>query len=503
MPTQIIGSGNCLAGCISRYACNPVNLPPDWDTASPYVKIKFAMTGNEITVGNESAPCCDNKLIVKSFSYGFSNSYQIEVEIHDEEGGRFHEFIDIIAKCGPNMHQANFTMEAEFGWIMQTCGGLKIVKSNVTEGKPVRATVINLEVSYAKGKIKYQLTGNSTAEVTSGFREDKIIGADGQPICLRDAIVQLCAIPPVLQVDFLQRNRSGQPEPLRWKIGGTCGPKAVWAMDSQNKLATIAKWVEPFLTEKDKGVFITADESVHNKIVLWEDQEILCGESKTCGGRNLGTFIVNGGRCSNVIEFTPTFNWLKGMFKASSGGNFGSAASGKRTLMEDGKPCPENKHGANAGQESQITISRYAWDVHGPGRATQETGKSIPKHQHANKRYEKSAASIEGQLRIVGDPRKEFVEMGRGGDTLSIVAINPFHVAGNGNGGCGDWLAQPGCNQVLSNKSWMVMGCDHSIRDGFYETTIKVNLVAPDVDVDSNEPMGGSGSQGYVPRGTC
>jgi hypothetical protein len=108
---------------------------------------------------------------------------------------------------------------------------------------------------------------------------------------------------------------------------------------------------------------------------------------------------------------------------------------------------------------------------------------------------------MEGELRVQGDPslggpRKTF------GRTVSLVFINPFHVMPNGRG-CGDWLANPVCNCVYSNKAWWVKAIDHSIREGSYVTTIKVALMAPGSDVNDNEPFGGNGSGGWIKGNKC
>jgi hypothetical protein len=111
---------------------------------------------------------------------------------------------------------------------------------------------------------------------------------------------------------------------------------------------------------------------------------------------------------------------------------------------------------------------------------------------------------ITADLRILGDPRAQFVYMDRWmGQSVSIVAINPFHIAGGGNGGCGDWLAKPMCNQILSNKSWKVHAVNHSIKEGSYTTTLKLFLEAPGIQIGHDDPLGGVGSMGPTVKNTC
>jgi hypothetical protein len=112
------------------------------------------------------------------------------------------------------------------------------------------------------------------------------------------------------------------------------------------------------------------------------------------------------------------------------------------------------------------------------------------------------SGGITAELRILGDPRQPFCEDGLK-RPVSIVAINPFHIQQNVNAGCGEWLAIPGCNEILSNKQWLVNGINHSIKEGNYTTTLKLFLAAPGNQQGKNEPLGGSGSNGPTVKNTC
>jgi hypothetical protein len=443
-------------------------------------------------------------MIVKSFEFGWSSGYQISVEIHDEEGGSFQDFIDNILKCHKNGSESSTELEAEWGWILTTCEGNSW--TNITPRK-IPAQIIDLEVSFSDGKARYKIEARPNANTVFSAQEDKVFGEDGKREYLTDAIRQLCQIAPPLDVEFLRRNESGQTEPLRWKppFDPIKGPKCVWSADSHDKLTTITKWCEPFLTENDKGVFICTDNRQSNKIVVMEDVIAACGEGKPCETCQFGTFIVNGGPCSNVIEFNPSFNWLTIANSYSSGGATGSAADGGREQQEDEKDCPEEEHGDSLGVNAYITINRYAFDCHGPKEAVKETNKGARADAHAGKVVESDAnKQIKGELRIIGDPRSQYLDQQEWiGKKCSIVMINPFHIDGSGNGGCGDWLARPGCNNVLSNKAWRIEKVNHYVKEGFYETTINVALDGPSAHISSGEPLGGAGSLGYTPAHTC
>lgn len=494
---------NCLAGCISRYYCAPLNRPIDGDNMAPWVRATFVGAGEEITVGNESVPAHGNTACIKSFEYGLSDGFEIHLEILDQEGGVFPKFMDNMLKCISKTNSSFYRARFRWGWTIMNCEGPQAPRmSPIIEG-----ILFHTEVNYSEGKIKYNMTFKHNADVYFDMREDEIFGADGNTIKLELAIRRLCALSPAINVKFCKKNKDGSISCgcLDWKYFGCGGPEAVWAGDSQNRLGTISKWVEPFQTTNNKGIVMTMEPGVPNQLIIWEDPTPDCGEDKACKNNSLGTFIVNGGKCSNVIEFTPKIGWIAGVPKFQAGGESGSAADGGRQQQEDKKkPCSEAAHGKNVGMEQGATISRYAWDVYGPANAYKEVNDAQDRHQKANALYQASGLEpVEAELRILGDPRPQFCTIDSLFRTCAIVAINPFHLTGNNNGGCGDWLAKPGCNEVLSNKGWEVTGIDHAIKEGSYITTLKVRLVVPSIDVGHGDPMGGPGSGGYRPKNTC
>jgi len=100
---------------------------------------------------------------------------------------------------------------------------------------------------------------------------------------------------------------------------------------------------------------------------------------------------------------------------------------------------------------------------------------------------------IEAEMKILGNPHREFIDpqfiFQR---TCSVIFINPFSLDKSASADlCGDWLADPPVNQLLTNKDWFVQGITHTIRDGKYTTTLKLFLPAPGVDMRLNTNMGG------------
>lgn len=486
-----------LVGCIANYTCdNQLKLPVQGTNLAPFVHLWIQGSNFDITVGNDSDPDNGNMAVIKSFQLGTSNGAGMEVEIHDEQGGNFEAFMSRLNK---SINNANFDykMRVQWGWIDRACGatgGSIVSKSDVFIFIP-----IHVEASFAEGKIRYKLTGTSLLEVVFAAREATIQGSDDHKVSLKAAIRQLFLTgPPVINsVRFLRLsgegscgNADGTSQTSEWgfseKDGGCDGPVQKWETDQQNKLSAAMKWIEPFSTDRDKGVVPIWNPSVPGgEIIFYEDPAPKCGESVDWCSRSLGTYLVNGGSCSNVLSFTPSAKWV---FDAIS-------KSGGKTGVTTGKSAPRTgRDGCNIGQKgagnmTSTPFSTAQIDQNGFG-SIEEYMAAQANHDSANKRV----YSMEGELKIQGDPSiagplKVY------GRTVSIVVISPFHIEQSGY--CGDWLAKPGCHPVYSNKAWWVKGVDHMIKEGSYVTTLKVALMAPGSDIDEGSTFGGLNSGGW------
>jgi hypothetical protein len=485
---------SCLAGCASNYSCGRLKKPIDGHSISPYVKIFFGDASNpDITVGNESSPKFDHTAAIKSFEFGSSNGTGFKAEIIDSQGGAFHLFIDKLNKC---MEKASteYKMHAEWGWTISNCDGSKDVKRS----PKVTVLPIHCETLFEQGKVKFIIEGSDLMQHVFAARHDVIKGDDENRMHLKDAIRQLAQdTEPKFDVKFIKRSKDGTESPLKFKEGGENGPKDVWACDGQNKLATIQKWLEPFLTEDDKGIVPLWDSREEKPTVIFmQDPTPSEGEGGDACSSSLGTYIVNGGSCSPVIRFSPKLNWAAAFSGLASGGNSGGAASGESIKKEKDLQTPET------GIQQSIPITSAAWNVYGPKKAVEETEKAQNAQEKANAVLDPGLKPIEAELVVQGDPSEEFIHTPLSvGKTISLVVINPFHLLGSGPG-CGDWLAQPGCNQILSNKAWQVMGFSHSIKEGSYTTTMKILLASPGIHFENGE-FGGAGSGGYQPTNAC
>ena len=496
---------NCLVGCINDFACNKkgVVTPVKGHNISPFVIVTFTLNGIAITVGNESSPAFDHHAIIKSFEYGMADGFQCVIEILDEQGGAFQETIDNLNKCMQNTSNDSDRMQFQFGWVTLDCFG----NSVSTKKSPIlKANPIQLEVSYEGGKAKYKITAVDMMQSVFASREDATKGSDDKKIKLCEAIKKLCEdSEPKFTAFRCKMDSKGEVaqkveicDKTPWEFENEDEIKCTWDADNQNKMASIQKWLEPFKTKNDKGIFVTIDNTSPTHLLVWEDFD----DDGPCSARTLGTYVVNGGECSSVIDFNPTINWI-GAFvpiRSKKGGATGSSDTAASEVNKVNKE--EEDQGDEAGSTAHISTTRYGRDCHGPKNVKKKTNDAASKHNKANRRYMGRVQPITADLVIQGDPSEQFTDIKRmAGKKISIVFINPFHIFPVG--GQKEWLARPGCNNVLSNKSYMIKGVNHTITEGKYVTTLNVFLPAPGIDIESGKPLGGSGSKGYVVRNQC
>ena len=489
---------NCLSGCIENYQCRGIIEALDANSMAPFVKLFFCENGNQkpvITVGNKSSPMWNNTAAIKSFQMGSSDGVGFTVEIIDEFGGSFHLFVEKLNKCLKKSDK-EMTMGATWGWTLTDCFG-SIYTISTT---PIYLIPIGLDVTFAEGKIKFTITGQDSMQHIFSARHDEIEGSDDNKISIKDAIKLLCENKsPRINARFIRKEKNGTETTFNFKYGGESGPKSVFAADGQNKLSAIYRWLENFTTDRDKGITARFNASFCGQPTIDFIEDILpsCDEASGCSDV-LGTYMINGSAKSPVISFNPKINYITAFNNQSTGGNAGSSESGGGVKQK--KECDTQTEETGLIQNNAPT--KMGRDVYGPD-------KNLEKSMEAKAAYVKANSILNGQpieaeLVVQGDPSDQLVPPKLiSGKKLSLVVINPYHLLGDGDNGCPDWLARPACNDILSNKNWMIQGVDHSIREGSYVTTFKLSLPAPGASLNPNEPFGGPGNCGYVPLNSC
>lgn len=500
-------TSNCLAGCVNKYYVEPlwnnapINTGAKSDSFAPYVSVRLSSGGNEITVGNESYPSNPNTAVVKSIEYGFIDKNEGKIEIVDEEGGELSIFLDAVAKCMKSVGQGSI-ITFKVGWIYTTCDG----GSNMIPGPGLSSVVLSIESSISNGIIKFIINFGPVEAIEMNKRYDKTFGTESDPIKLEEAINQLAQLDDPINVKYAWYDQSGKIRygSHEWVNHGEGGPKAAWRADNQTKYAAIAKWIESYRVKdgkEDKGVVLIHDPEHPKTLTILRNPNPVCGEIEFPNQLHLGTFIVNGGKCSNVLEFNPTLNFVNATGTMAAGGGTSGPLKSNQEFKEDEKLSCNKPHGENAGPQIQTTPNDSSVFTDG-ANAIKETNKSQESHAEASKLVEISASPIDAELRLVGIVDSRFHKI-IAGYTCSIVVINPFTIKGGFAGSsCGDFLKRADCHPWFSNSNWMVMGVNHAVQEGSFVTTLKVKLAVPGLGLDGGSTIGAN-STGVQTKSTC
>jgi hypothetical protein len=223
-----------------------------------------------------------------------------------------------------------------------------------------------------------------------------------------------------------------------------------------------------------------------NDLIVLEDPTPNEGEKQN--SRSLGTFIVNGGRCSSVLEFSPTVNIISALGSLSSGGSTKTTGTGP-VKAETEKSQNIQSGNKNVGTQTTFTISQPSSYSDGKN-APDEVVKSIAAHLKASKLSGLTTGPITAELRIVGNTDPRFYQFDKG-QSISVVVISPNHINGGKAGqSCGDFLKTTTCHPFFSNKEWTFMGWNHAVQEGSFVTTLKLFLATPGIDIGANENLG-------------
>lgn len=519
-----------LKTCVDKYSYdkNP-RLPFDGEdsgkqeydgyTFAPFVELKLTINGELLTVGNNSRPNQENTAAIQSMQYGASDGMGVTIEIVDEQGGNFTKSFEALNKGLGDVTKDIQGFELDFGWIVTKDYGENIDKKAAIckklslkeiNGTGIFLLPLKMNVVYEKGIVKYTIEAKDMMSRVAETRQECNLGQDDHKITLKEAIRTLARTgqSPRFDVEFLKSdyetewdfNKSGDAE----KKGE--GPLSSWPTCQQNKLEAIRRWIKDYRTSDDKGIvfqYMTRNDFALQTgrvpkepavLVLLEDPSpSKCQKFIDFSQNNIGTYIINGGNKSPVISFNPSVNWNFTSF-ASNGGS-ATPGSGDAAKQDGKSKCPgeDEKKIDNAGA---MTAGVPAPHSYGEDKAAEETVRSEVVHQKANA-FREFLSPIEAELKIIGDPRYVFpaMFMGKG---VSLIVINPYHLRSNNQIGCCDWLAEPVCNPIFSNKNWMILGVDHQISSGSYVTTLKLKLPMPNFDLSSDAPIGGQDGAEYI-----
>jgi hypothetical protein len=487
--------------CLKKFSCSNPSTPIEGAVYAPYVEMAFGSLREEtktvLTVGNNSAPT-NNLAAILSFEYGGEvggSGFGVSMEILDHGGVMYKEIIKNLNKSVKNRQGETQNVEIDYGWIITNPienGGTGMPQPHTlrtTRNKVIRGIFTKAETSFAGGNIKIKLT--ITSPFTGDIAQTGTIGSTDQPVDLKEAIRELLVENAgISDVQFRsagtiddEGNEIDDGSELEFKNSdqGKSGPKSSWPMDQMNALAITRQWLTTVTSAAGRGLLILYDSS-SNSVIIKEDP--LDKNSDCCSG-SVATYVVNGGNCSPVIEFSPSVEWLPNMIPGKGGIN-GGASSGQAPLLK-----PQENIQLTGTQASPF-IDQHVLNFRSPDDQADAANEAFSANTETEQRSGPGSGGKggwEASLKIQGDPfYGDPITLV--GSSISILFINPYYF-GDPEGPT--WLQTSNCNTMLSNKRYIIRNINHNISNGSYTTTLKLQLPVPNIEIDFASTLGGNG----------
>ena len=442
------------------------------ENISPFVHLSLGKKSDDfrkgewISVGNIStSEKFHSEAVIKSFEFGASDGVVASIEILDERGGAFDRSV---SELFTNLNADNGQAAIWWGWIITDCqtGVTRLEKAG-----PIFLLMKKMNVTFSGGKVKYKIECTDIINVTKDITsENSIWGDDENPMGVKDALKKMMEdTDPKINIKWMNKNGKSNVE---FKDD----PKSVWETNGLDKLSSIVQWLENFITTNGRGIIPIWDYTKELATLLLMEAPDFEKAQNPKSNEFKGIYIVNGGKNSNVISFNPSINWHSFyQYAANAGGKGSGPESGKIEWKNDKGIKPKKQKSENLGAIQTITTNRAAIWVHG-----QKSPTEINKNQVITSQAMAAISAsgpVTAELKIQGTVEERFWHPQRAiGKFAHIVLINPYHLR-TGNG-C-EWLAQPVCNDIFTSKKWKIMGVAHSIKEGSFVTTLKVELQPP------------------------
>lgn len=490
---------NFLSGCVNNYSAKTPRAARDEAVLAPFVRMGLSSGEASITVGNQSSPNFNNAAVVKSLQIGGSTGAGVNIEIVDQDGGSFAEFIKKLYTISTS---PNPVLTVYWGWVSQNCPGgpgagdtgpnpsCDPSDDSATMSCQHTFTLMNISSTYqGNGLFKFMLEGIDLMGAFHDVNVPGIIGSDdnSKKVTMEEALKQVFATKTNLNIKFVKWQGGSETKLTYFDDAGEMGAgglSGVWTGYNENLLSVLYKWIKKQLSDDGKGFNIVYNSAADPpELVIMEtlkprnDQEL----STVIQEDTVATYLVNAGNCSPVLSFSPNIKYVGITF--TKGGTAGG--SGRGGALRDFSPIPSEKTGAEKGDTIQTgaiggtTVDRQRKEAYGNKQATVKTQEYDMAHQHAT--Y--WAQGMEAELRVQGDPSfGNFYKLLN--KYISLIVFNPFNIGGTGT--C-SWIRSQGdCNAAYSSAAWMIRGVSHEIRDGSYTTTFKLALPLPGSEIAGN-----------------
>lgn len=488
---------------------NPINISDMKKVGAiyaPYASIEFNVDGEifKVTVGNQSSAAAENRACITSFQYGFETDNQglgAEIEIVDH-GGLLDRPLTLAIKKSVAKLDA---VTIDFGWIVRSDSNKVGLISTSSNQEKIKLFIQKIDESLEGSSVKYKLKLVTQLYYDRQVSINKSFGTEKQKISLKEAIKQCLqqieCTPVFLDKDgkeFLEvgRDQNGQPIMIpafqfpkdgAWPASFD-GPLNAWKCNNQSPLNAIRSWLNSITTDRGRGVIFQAEEYDPQTIIIRE-ASVFENDCKSViqGFDRPISYVVNGGNCSPVLEFNPSFSWYGGgAANAEAGGISGGAHSAKQVMNQDNR-TGEGKKTDEVGPLTFASIPNDQTNWRPPLLVADKTSEAFQVQFDANKDGEnltKGGGQIDAELKIIGDVRysSPINVYGRG---ITLLVINAFY-----NSQC-KWITKSNLNSALSSSFWRIFGVSHSIAEGGFVTTLKLKLFTPNISVGAKKTING------------
>ena len=425
------------------------------------------------------------------------------------------------------------------GWIIKGCNGdtkkytmkemnESVKNSYITEdgreqnsGPYIYGIFKKVDVAAENGVYKITMTFVDGFSFNDESKLDKIWGDEKMKWNFQDAIIaaskfncttrQSDNLQKTARISFQGSNISSNiPWEFDVKFGGKKGPKSVWNSWRQGLFPFLREISNYLLTSRRKGWWFAYDNGscTEPTILMIEDRNpSLCLHEKNLmieGGRSIITYIVNGGDCSPVIKFNPSFNAVPIQNNEPSikgpRENIGIGGGGPSSLDQEpiqlldcatkfddkGKAIitQTNRNNNNSANGTLGTVSGVAEAVNflPPKDVVKQSAEAIynqAKAEAGDGNAMNLFAPIKASLEIHGDPYwansinlfKDFF--------IKIIFLNAYCIEKNAQGDGCEFLQKPKCNSRFSGI-YKVGSAKHSISSGSYVTTLELFSISSD-----------------------
>ena len=434
----------------------------------------------------------------------------------------------------------------DIGWIIKGCNGaikkytMKDCCENniymsenegedITSGPYIYGTFKKVDVVAENGVYKVTMNFVDGGPFNEENKLDRIWGSEAMRISFKDAMELAASFKcdtrksdgkqRATRIKFLSRdnNFTGMPKPWEFKNseGGKKGIFSVWNSNRESLFDYFREISLFFRTVSEKGWWFAYDNGVCGfpSILLVEDRDanICIDEEGIQSNSSLITYIVNGGDCSPVIKFNPSFNSvpIENSVDKGKGGhnNIGVGAVSPSALNQ--KPIQisdcvkvdgtvqKNTNPNNNNSATGLLASPIA-----PPELLNSTPPSLIPQRSVDGIYAQAKAEakdgnamnlfapVKATLEIHGDPFWANTFNFLKNCFIRIIFINTYCIINKANGeGC-EFLQEPKCNDRFTGI-YKVGSAKHSINAGSYVTSLELfAITTDDVELGKDAPNG-------------